>query len=133
MADLPPPATTPSDTPDQVVQAASLAFQSFNIPGFPGDTRAALANMDVSKAPFIALLDMAPGAVLKRHWHQRSLEAVYVVSGTMINGGERLEAGSFLVHGPGTWHGPHATDEGCRLMFIQYPGVGPEDSVFDED
>lgn len=123
----------PNDTPDRIVHAADLDFQPFTIPGFSGDTRAAFPNADIALAPFVAMLDVAPGAVLKRHWHKVAREAVYVVSGTLINDGERLEAGSFLVHGPGTWHGPHTTEGGCRLMFIQYPGVGPEDSVFSDD
>lgn len=74
---------------------------------------------------------MAPGAVLKRHFHPRSMEAVHVMDGTMINDGVELRAWSFLVHGPGVWHGPHAASEGgCTLMFIQYPGVRPVDCGF---
>ena len=126
-------AQAPNDSPDTIVRPADLSFAPFTIPGFSGDTRAAFPNTDVDKAPFIALLDMAAGATLKRHWHQRAREAVYVVSGTLINAGEPLEAGAFLIHGPGTWHGPHvAGDGGCRLVFIQFPGVGPADSVFAE-
>lgn len=130
--DTPAP-TGPNDVPDRIVHGTDLEFRAFTIPGFSGDTRAAFPNTDLALAPFIAMLDLAPGALLKRHWHQRSTEAVFVVSGVLVNDGERLEAGSFLIHGPGTWHGPHTTDAGCRLMFIQHPGVGPEDSVFVDD
>lgn len=122
---------TPSPSADTVLPAGQLAFEPFTIPGFSGDTHAAFANTDTTKAPFVALLRMAPGAVLKRHFHPRALEVVNIVEGVMVNHGERLEAGSFLVHGPGVWHGPHvASDQGCTLMFIQYPGVGPDDSIF---
>lgn len=120
----------PNDTPDLILTPSDLPFVPFNIPGFSGDTRAAFPNMDLSRAPFIAMLTMAPGALLKKHYHQRATEAVYVVSGTMINAGVPLPTGSFLVHAPGTWHGPHTTETGCTLMFIQSPGVGPDDSVF---
>lgn len=123
-------AALPNDTPDVVLRPADLPFVPFTIPGFSGDTRAAFPNTDLARAPFIALLTMAPGALLRKHYHLRATEAVYVVSGTMLNAGEALHAGSFLVHGPGTWHGPHTTETGCTLMFIQSPGVGPEDSVF---
>lgn len=121
----------PSTTPDLILKPEDIRFEPFTIPGFSGDTRAAFPNVDVGRAPFIALLKMAPGAVLKRHFHPRAMEAVHVVEGTMINDGEPLPAGSFLIHGPGVWHGPHVAPEGgCTLMFIQYPGVGPDDSVF---
>ncbi|QEE43475.1 carboxylesterase family protein (plasmid) [Rhizobium sp. WL3] len=121
----------PTETPDIILTPDDLAFQPFNIPGFSGDTRAAFPNMDTTRAPFIALLKMAPGATLKRHFHPRAMEAVYVMEGTLMNDGQSLPAGSFLVHGPGVWHGPHVAPEGgCTLMFIQYPGVGPDDSVF---
>lgn len=122
---------SPGATPDLVVKPRDLRFQPFNIPGFSGDTQAAFPNVDTTKAPFIALLRMGPGAVLKRHFHPRAMEAVHVVEGTMINQGDPLPAGSFLIHGPGVWHGPHVADTGgCVLMFIQFPGVGPDDSIF---
>ncbi len=121
----------PSAVPDIVLKPEDIVFQPFTIPGFSGDTRAAFPNVDTTRAPFIALLKMAPGAVLKRHFHPRAMEAVHVVEGMMINDGTPLPAGSFLIHGPGVWHGPHVAPEGgCTLMFIQYPGVGPDDSVF---
>lgn len=121
----------PSTLPDIILKPEDIRFEPFTIPGFSGDTRAAFPNVDTTRAPFIAQLKMAPGAVLKRHFHPRAMEAVYVVEGTMINDGDLLPAGSFLIHGPGVWHGPHVAPEGgCTLMFIQYPGVGPDDSVF---
>jgi acetyl esterase len=121
----------PTLTPDIILTPAEISFEPFSIPGFSGDTRAAFPNTDTTRAPFIALLKMAPGAVLNRHFHPRAMEAVHVMEGTMINNGTPLPAGSFLIHGPGVWHGPHAAAEGgCTLMFIQYPGVGPDDSVF---
>lgn len=124
------PATEPSSAPDFVLQAQDIAYAPFNLPGFTGPTQAAFANTDVSRAPFIALLKMEPGAVLKKHYHPTVPEAVYVVEGEMINDGTPLKAGSFLIHGPGILHGPHTTETGCTLMFIQSAPVGPDDSVF---
>ena len=125
-----PSAAGPSAEADTVIHARDVAFAPFALPGFSGGTHAAFVNTDTAKAPFIALLRMEPGAVLARHWHPRSTEAVYVLEGEMINNGERLPAGSCLAHGPGVIHGPHATETGCTLMFIQQPGVGPDDSIF---
>jgi quercetin dioxygenase-like cupin family protein len=115
---------------DFIIHAKDLKFEPFNIPGFSGETFGAFPNTDTEKAPFVALLKMNPGAVLAKHYHPIAKESVYVVEGEMINDGEALEAGSFLVHGPGVVHGPHTTVKGCTLMFIQYPGVTVEDSVF---
>ncbi len=120
----------PSDQPDRIQKPEDLEFVPFTIPGFSGDTQAAFPNNDLSVAPFIALLIMAPGAFLKKHYHQTADEAVYVVEGELINDGQPLPAGSFLTHGSGVWHGPHTTRTGCKLMFIQSVPVGPEDSVF---
>lgn len=128
MTDTPKP--PPSSTPDFVLHADAITYLPFNLPGFTGPTQAAFANTDISRAPFIALLKMEPGAVLKKHYHPTVPEAVYVVAGEMINDGETLTAGSFLLHGPGVVHGPHATETGCTLMFIQSSPVGAEDSVF---
>lgn len=113
-----------------IVRAEDVAFQHFALPGFTGGTAAAFLNTDIASAPFVALLRMEPGAVLAPHYHPKAIEAVYVLEGEMINDGERLTKGSMVSHGPGVAHGPHTTETGCTLMFIQYPGVGPDDSVF---
>ncbi|WP_376099621.1 cupin domain-containing protein [Roseomonas sp. CCTCC AB2023176] len=117
-------------TQGRVLRAEKVTFSPFSLPGFTGGTAAAFLNTDTTQAPFVALLRLEPGAVLARHYHPKAIEAVYVLDGEMINDGERLARGSMLSHGPGVLHGPHATETGCTLMFIQYPGVGPDDSVF---
>jgi quercetin dioxygenase-like cupin family protein len=113
-----------------ILNAKDISFADFALPGFTGGTEAAFLNTDLAAAPFIALLRLAPGAVLAKHYHTEAVEAVYVVDGVMMNDGTPLAAGSILRHGPGVWHGPHTTEEGCTLMFIQNPGVGPDGSVF---
>ena len=117
-------------TEDTITRAEDVAFAPFALPGFSGGTEAAFLNTDLAAAPFVALLRLAPGAALAKHYHTEAVEAVYVLQGEMINAGERLAAGSMLAHGPGVWHGPHTTETGCTLMFIQNPGVGPDGSVF---
>lgn len=127
---------------DLIFSADSIQWGPYALPGFAGEYEAAIVNTDVTKAPFIALLRMKPGARITRHHHPRLREAVYVVAGEMLNEGrQQLPAGSFLVHGPGVDHGPHEAPQGCTLMFIQYPTevaadgqyvAGPADSVFAE-
>ena len=114
---------------DNIIQPADLAFAQVNLPGFSGETLGSFVNTDVSRAPFLALLKMGPGAVLARHYHPAVPEAIYVVDGVMINDGVPLQAGSFCVHGPNVEHGPHTTEHGCTLLFIQASPVGPDDSV----
>lgn len=115
--------------PGTILKAEEVEWVSFTLPGWTGTTTAAFINVDVGKAPFIAMAKLAPEANLQRHYHNVAIESVYVVEGELINDGEVLKAGSFLIHGPGVEHGPHTTKTGCTLMFIQYPGVTVEDSV----
>lgn len=118
-----------STAPDIILKAEDIQWVDFTLPGWTGKTTAAFINMDVEKAPFIAMAKLEPEANLQRHYHNIAVESVYVVEGELINNGEVLKPGSFLVHGPGVEHGPHTTKTGCTLMFIQFPGVTVEDSV----
>lgn len=122
--------TQPNQNPDYIVPANAVHFAPFNIPGFSGDTEAATVNDDVTRAPFVVLLKMQPGATLKKHYHPRIGEVLYVLEGEFINDGQRLPAGSFIAHGAGVVHGPHTTETGCTMMFIQSAPVGPDDSLF---
>jgi anti-sigma factor ChrR (cupin superfamily) len=122
--------THPVATPDTIVLPADLKWAPFKLPGFCGPVEAAFVNMDTDRAPFIALLRMPKGSLLARHFHTRQIEAVHVLEGTMLNNGTPLPKGSTLLHAPGVIHGPHTTNTGTTLMFIQYGAVGPEDSIF---
>lgn len=116
-------------TEDLVIRPEGINWIPFSLPGWTGKTLAAFVNTDLEQAPFIAMAKLEPGAILQRHYHIKATEAVYVVAGQMINNGTILHPGSFLVHGPGIEHGPHTTETGCTLMFIQHPGVDEQDSV----
>lgn len=119
-----------NNAPDYIVPASEVKFTPFNIPGFSGDTAAASINNDIARAPFVVMLKMAPGAVLRKHYHPNVGEVLYILEGEFINDGERLAAGSFTTHGDGVVHGPHTTETGCTVMFIQSAPVGPDDSIF---
>ncbi len=131
---------TASNEQDQIIPVETIQWVPYSLPGFEGESAASIINTNLKKAPFIALLQMKPGARIARHYHPKLIESVYVADGEMINEGQQLlRAGSFLVHGPGVLHGTHETKTGCTLMFIQYPTespasgeyiVGPDDSVF---
>lgn len=121
--------TTSEKTTDNILRAEDIQWNPFTLPGWTGKTVAAFPNTDVSKAPFIAMAKLEPGAFIKKHFHNIAIEAVYVVEGVLENNSEQLNAGSFMIHGPGVEHGPHTTQSGCTLMFIQYPGVTVDDSV----
>lgn len=110
--------------------ADQVTFSPIMLPGFHGDIQAAFLNNDPTRASSVVLLRLTPGALLQKHYHPSIIEAVYVVEGELINNGQYLPAGSFMAHRPGVVHGPHTTETGCTLMFIQPRQVGPEDSVF---
>ncbi len=88
-------------TADTVLKAENIEWVPFSLPGWKGGTTAAFPNMDVAKAPFIAMAKLEPDAFIQRHYHNIAVESVYVVEGELINDGDLLKAGSFLVHGPG--------------------------------
>jgi quercetin dioxygenase-like cupin family protein len=133
LAETPPTIAPPSITPDLIQSGADMKFQPFNLPGFCGGTEGAFVNTDVTKGPFVALLRMAPGAVLAKHYHLKATEVVYVLEGHLINDSQPLPTGSSLTHPAGVVHGPHSTTTGATLMFIQSTPVDANDSVFIDD
>lgn len=46
-----------STVPDIVLKAEEIQWVDFSLPGWTGKTTAAFANMDVEKAPFIAMVN----------------------------------------------------------------------------
>jgi anti-sigma factor ChrR (cupin superfamily) len=114
---------------DVVVLAEKIPYEAFLLPGFHGTFQAAVVNNDIGKAPVAALLKMAPGSHIEEHQHPHLGEIVMVLEGEFINRDEVLSAGSYLLHGEGVTHGPHRTETGCTVLFIQSKLAGPEDSV----
>jgi hypothetical protein len=79
----------------------------------PGCTRIDLPSRDGVR---LWVVDMEPGAVWPHVDHHDSFgEDVFVVSGEMIEGEERLGPGTFLKFGDGSSHRPR-TDIGVRLF-----------------
>ena len=61
------------------------------------------------------LLRFAPGARAVRHVHPEG-EQFYVISGTLVDDGERLEAGTFANRPPGSAHAPSSPDGALVLV-----------------
>jgi anti-sigma factor ChrR (cupin superfamily) len=79
----------------------------------PGCLRRDLPSADGVR---VWVVDMAPGS----RWphvdvHDETGEEVYVVSGELIEGDRRFEAGTYLRFGPGSSHQPR-TERGVRLF-----------------
>jgi len=70
------------------------------------------------------LLDVAPGSRFPPHHHGGD-EECYVLSGSLIACGRRIEAGDFHHADAGSDHGELRTDEGCRVLLV----VQPEDYI----
>jgi len=68
------------------------------------------------------LLDVAPGTRFPAH-HHGGAEECYVISGSLVACGRRINAGDFHHADAGSDHGELRTDEGCRVLLV----VAPED------
>lgn len=66
--------------------------------------------------PSAALLRYAPGAKVPTHLH-RGMEHILVVAGAQRDDHGSYEAGSLLIHGPGTMHSV-ASEQGCIVLAI---------------
>jgi hypothetical protein len=59
-----PTIAPPSMTADLILSGKDVKFEAFTLPGFCGKIEGAFINTDIDKGPFVALLRLAPGAVL---------------------------------------------------------------------
>lgn len=71
---------------------------------------------DENHGPSAALIRFQPGAAVPMHTH-RGLEHIYILSGSQTDGNGRLNAGSLMVHWPGTQHGIFS-EEGCLVLAV---------------
>lgn len=69
-----------------------------------------------NQGPSAALIRFQPGAVVPTHTHC-GLEHIYILSGSQTDGNGRLDAGSLMVHWPGTQHSI-ASEEGCLVLAV---------------
>lgn len=109
--------TTPTD----------YAWFPFPIPGATGDISAAFLNRDLAAGPVAVAMRMAPGAPIPAQVHDRANEAFMVIEGVFVNAGTAYPPVSFFTVKPGEVHGPHETESGCMIVFMQSIEVDPTD------
>ncbi len=63
------------------------------------------------------LIDFEPGSVWPAVDHHRAEERYFVLDGEIIDNGQRLRAGSYVVLAPGSSHRP-LTETGARIIGI---------------
>jgi quercetin dioxygenase-like cupin family protein len=80
----------------------------------PGIMRRRLQHTEYARA---WLIDFAAGTEWPEVDHHATEERYYVLSGEVIDGGERHQAGTYVVFAPGSTHRPR-TETGARMLGI---------------
>lgn len=80
----------------------------------PGIVRRRLQHTEYARA---WLIDFAPGTEWPEVDHHATEERYYVLSGEVIDGGERHPAWMYVVFAPGSTHRPR-TETGARMLGI---------------
>lgn len=113
---------------ENIIKSTELGYSPFPIPGATADKLfAKLLNLDTRYGPVFAILRMEAGAYIPAHVHHKTEEQLFVLEGDFINDGVAYEVGAFFSHDKGQVHGPHSTENGCTLIFIQPNEVDPTD------
>ncbi|MGO8697571.1 MAG: cupin domain-containing protein [Limisphaerales bacterium] len=90
---------------------ANLGWQPF----YPG-VEIRWLYQEANQGSAAALIRFQPGGIVPLHEH-RGFEHIYVLSGSQSDGNGRLNAGSLMVHRPGTRHSI-VSEEGCLVLAI---------------
>jgi quercetin dioxygenase-like cupin family protein len=67
---------------------------------------------------------LTAGTTIPVHSHPAD-EFVQVVSGTIVTGGRRCEAGTFWITPSGTRQGPHVAESDVELLTVRLGPMGP--------
>ena len=110
-----------------ILRQPDHAWTNLPVPGHAGDLTAAVLNRDPRHGPFMAEMRMAPGSRIPAHYHERTAETFLVLEGELINAGLAYGPGTFFAVAVGDVHGPHETETGCTLLFVQAVEVDPTD------
>ena len=102
---------------DQEVFESQLHAGPFPFPS-EGEVTLTVRNANYALGPVMLHVVMKPGAVIPEHMHQGMAEALYVVQGDFTNEGKQYPAGTSLHFKAGKQHGPHLTNNGCRLLVL---------------
>jgi quercetin dioxygenase-like cupin family protein len=99
--------------------AAEVAATPFVIPGARGEFRIQVLNEDAGRGVVTTIVHIPPGGFIPAHSHGKGAEMHYVLSGDLIDGGQRLGPGGFLTHPAGQVHGPHESEGGAQVLTVQ--------------
>jgi quercetin dioxygenase-like cupin family protein len=102
---------------DQEVFAKQLKEDRFPFPS-EGDVTLTVRNANYTLGPVMLHLALKPGAVIPAHLHKGMAEAMYVVEGDLTNEGKQYQPGTSLHFKAGNAHGPHTTNNGCKLLVL---------------
>ena len=83
-----------------------------------GDVTLAVRNANYTLGPVMLHIGMKAGSTIPAHLHNGMAEALYVVEGDFINEGKQYPAGTSLHFKAGKQHGPHGTQNGCKLLVL---------------
>lgn len=99
--------------------AEGVAPTQFEIPGARGDFRIQILNEDASRGVVTSIVHIPAGGFIPAHFHEAGAEMHYVLSGDLVERGERLGPGAFLTQAAGVVHGPHESQGGCQVLTVQ--------------
>lgn len=113
------------------VETDAIEIAPIQIPGAtPGGIEAQLLNIDLERGIVATIIHFKPGASIPAHSHKLGSEAHYVLEGELIDGERRYGPGAYLTHAAGVVHGPHRSDQGCRVLTVQGGKLAAGDSDF---
>jgi quercetin dioxygenase-like cupin family protein len=99
--------------------AEGVTATQFEIPGSRGDFRIQILNEDADRGVVTSIVHIPAGGFIPAHSHKAGSEMHYVLSGDLIERGERLGPGAFLTQAAGVVHGPHESQGGCQVLTVQ--------------
>src|SRR4051812_27340923 len=99
--------------------AEGVAPTQFEIPGSRGDFRIQILNEDAGRGVVTSIVHIPAGGFIPAHFHEAGPEMHYVLSGDLIERGERLGPGAFLTQAAGVVHGPHESQGGAQVLTVQ--------------
>ena len=102
---------------DQEIFATTVKADRFPFPS-QGDISLAVRSANYQLGPVMLHLSMEPGSTIPAHIHEGVAEVLYVVEGDFINEGISYGPGDSLHVRAGHVHGPHGTQNGCKLLVL---------------
>jgi quercetin dioxygenase-like cupin family protein len=112
-----------------IATPASLPTLPLPIPGGTpaGAFTLQMLNATPAYGPTVYILTLAPGSRIPAHLHRKATETFLVLEGEFIDAGKTYPSGTYFAVTPGTVHGPHQTQRGCRLLVFQTAEVDATD------